>query len=221
MRICAILPAFNEAGSIEKIIKEIKSNDIEVIVIDDGSDDKTKEQAKQQGAHVISHAKRRGKGVSLKDGFNYALSNNYDIIITMDADGQHEPLDIPKFIGRAKERQASVVIGNRMSNPTGMPAIRIFTNKLMSFVVSVVCRQNIPDTQCGYRLYTKEAISGISIKARKFEIDSELLIKLARKGYKIESVPIRSIYADERSKIRPIRDTFRFLGFLIKSLFKR
>ncbi|MFH1868429.1 MAG: glycosyltransferase family 2 protein [Candidatus Omnitrophota bacterium] len=218
MKTCAIIPAFNEAKSISNVIKEIKAIGIDVVVIDDGSSDDTSAIAANENAHVIRHNKRLGKGLSLKDGLAYVAGKDYDMVVTMDADGQHEPSAILKFIDKAKQTNASAVIGNRMDNPTDMPLIRILTNRFMSSVLSLICKQYIPDTQCGYRLYSENAIKSIDIKTRKFEIESEIIIKLARKGYKIESMPIRSIYAGESSKIRPVRDTFRFLFFITKIL---
>lgn len=221
MKTCVILPAYNEAANISKVIRGIKSLNIDVIVIDDGSKDQTSQIAERENVYLIRHNRRRGKGSTLKDGFDYAIRQRYDIIIIMDADGQHEPSDIPRFIDKAKEAGVSVVIGNRMSNPTDMPPNRIFTNRFMSSIIAAICHQTIPDTQCGYRLFTREALESIDIRGRKFEIDSELLIKLARKGYKIESLPIRSIYAGEKSQIRPIWDSIRFIRLMIKILLHR
>jgi len=221
MKVCAVIPAFNESQSISEIIDSVRGQSVDVIVVDDGSEDNTAELAKAHGAHLIQHEVRSGKGISLRDGFKYAVSSGYDAIIAMDADGQHEASDIPKFLAKMKESGASVVLGNRMSNPTDMPFIRIFTNKFMSSIISAVCKQDIPDSQCGYRLYSKEAISSISIKAPKFEIESEILVKLARKDFRIRSVSIKSIYGEEKSKIRPVRDTLRFFGFLFKIIFDR
>ena len=220
MKTCAILPAYNEADSIAKVISDIKKLNIDVVVCDDGSDDETSLIAEREGAYVIRHQTRRGKGASLKDGFYNAIAKGYDNMITLDADGQHEPSYIPKFIEKARETGASVVVGNRMDNPAGMPRIRIFTNWLMSLIISAICRQRVPDTQCGYRLFKSQAINSIKIRARKFEIDSELLIKLARKGYRIISIPVSSIYGGETSQIKPLSDTFRFLRFLTKILLK-
>ncbi len=221
MNTCVVIPAFNEAENILKVISGVKALDIDVIVVNDGSLDETSLMAEKGGAHIIHHSKRCGKGLSLRRGFDYAIKNGYNIIISMDADGQHDPADIPHFLDKIKGKEFCVVVGNRMDNPKDMPLIRIITNKLMSSVISAVCRQNIPDTQCGYRLFTRDAISGIDIKANKFEVDSELLVKLARNGFKIESVSIRSIYGKEKSKIRPIRDTFRFMRFLTRILIEK
>jgi len=217
---CVVLPAYNEAENIRDVIRAIKALHLDVLVVDDGSEDETYLVAAKEQAYLIRHPRRTGKGASLKDGIDYAIRNGYNTIITMDADGQHDASDIPAFLNKINETGSSVVVGNRMDNPIGMPLIRILTNKFMSFIISVICKQKIPDTQCGYRLFKKEALEELQIEAQKFEVDSEVLIKIAQQGEKIESVPIRSIYADEVSKIRPIRDSFRFVLFLFKIWFK-
>jgi len=107
-----------------------------------------------------------------------------------------------------------------MGMPKGMPFVRVLTNKFMSSVISLICCQHIPDSQCGYRLFTREVIANVNIKSQKFEIESEILIKLSNKGFRIESVPIKTIYANEKSKIRPIRDTIRFIRLIIKVFLK-
>jgi glycosyltransferase involved in cell wall biosynthesis len=221
MKICAVIPALNEAVYISDIIKDIKAIGIDAVVIDDGSKDATSSIAGKAGAYLIRHPVRLGKGASIKDGLNYAIIKGYDIVITMDADGQHQASDIPRFLDMAKSNSVHAIVGNRMSNPKNMPPIRILTNRLMSFIISAICRQNIPDTQCGFRLFKREAIVGLDINSRKFEIESELLIKLSRRGCRIRSLPIMSIYGDETSQIRPFRDTMRFIRFLIRILLNR
>ncbi len=220
MKACAVIPAFNEGKNIKHVINGVIDRGIDAIVVDDGSQDNTLSEAKVTRAHVIHHGLRCGKGLSLKKGFDYAINNSYDIIISMDADGQHDPSDIPVFLDKIKKEPDCVVLGNRMNAPKGMPIARVLTNKFMSSVISAICRQNIPDTQCGYRLFTKDALSKVAIKARKFEVESEILVKLARSGFKINSVPIKSIYGKEKSSIRPVRDTFRFLRFLTRIMFE-
>ncbi len=217
---CVVLPAYNEAENIRDVIRAIKALKLDVLVVDDGSEDETYLVAAKEQAYLIRHPRRTGKGASLKDGIDYAIRNGYNTIITMDADGQHDASDIPAFLNKVNETGSSVVVGNRMDNPIGMPVIRILTNKFLSAIISGICKQKIPDTQCGYRLFKKEALDKLQIEAQKFEVDSEVLIKIAQRGEKIESVPIKSIYADEVSKIRPIRDSFRFILFLFKIWFK-
>lgn len=221
MKELIILPAYNEAANICKVVKSCKDLGYSVLVVDDGSTDNTLEIAKKEGAVVLRHNERQGKGFSIKDGFIYAINNSYHTVITLDADGQHDPSEIKKFIKKAAESNAPVIIGNRLCDPKNMPFVRLLTNKFMSAVISCVCKQNIPDTQCGYRLFKTFALESITIEAKKFEIDSELLIKLCRKGYKVESIPIKSLYGEEISQINPIVDTLRFFRFLIKILMSK
>jgi glycosyltransferase involved in cell wall biosynthesis len=221
MRICAVIPAFNEAESILEVIKGVQGFNVKAIVVDDGSSDETSLIAERQGAHILRHNKRSGKGMSLRDGFSYAVDKEYDLVFTIDGDGQHDPSDIPIFLDKFQKLHADVVIGNRMRDPADMPFIRIVTNKFMSRAISMICHQHIPDTQCGYRLFTRQAISNIDIKSRKFEIESEILVKLSRQGLRIDSVPIKSIYAGETSKIRPVRDSLRFIRFMARTIIKK
>ena len=221
MKICAIIPAFNEAEAIAGVIRGIKKFGVDAVVIDDGSTDETSLIAEKEKAHVIHHPRRSGKGMSLRNGFDYALKQGYDLFFAIDADGQHDPDDIPLFLAKVKGQERSIAIGNRMNSPKDMPLIRVIANKMMSSIISAICQQHIPDTQCGYRLFTRDAIASIDIRSCKFEIDSELLIKLARKNFQIESIPIKSIYASETSKIRPVRDTFRFVRFILNMIVKK
>jgi glycosyltransferase involved in cell wall biosynthesis len=221
MKICAIIPAFNESYAIAGVIRGIKNFGVDAIVVDDGSTDETSHIAENENAHVIRNFQRSGKGFSLRSGFDYALNQGYDLIFTIDADGQHDTLAIPKFLDTIKKGRCAVVIGNRMNSLRDMPLIRILTNRFMSSVISAICSQHIPDTQCGYRLFTRDAIASIDIRSRKFEIESEILVKLARSGFTIDSVPVMAIYADEKSKIRPVRDTFRFIRFIIRMLVEK
>jgi glycosyltransferase involved in cell wall biosynthesis len=220
MKICAIIPAFNEAQAIAGVIKGVRGFQVDAVVIDDGSTDETSLIAEIEKAHVIRHRQRSGKGLALRSGFDYALRQGYDLVFTIDADGQHDPADMPGFLDKIKEYDCSVVIGNRMNSPKGMPFIRVITNKFMSSVISALCGRRVSDTQCGYRLFTSDAIAAIDIRSHKFEIESEILIKLARAGFRIYSFPIRSIYGGETSKIRPLKDTFRFIRFILRLIFK-
>jgi len=217
MKIWVIIPAYNEGRVFESTLKSLKARGISVLAVDDGSEDETYAVAKRWADVVIHSKKNLGKGVSLKKGITYLLSNeDFDYLITMDADGQHSPDDVDKFLKEAEEGSCFVV-GNRMNNPLGMPRIRIITNKLMSWLISKITGQHIPDSQCGFRLIKRQVLEKIAIRTKKFEIESEILIKAASLGFDIKSLPIQSIYfQDPRSKIRPFRDTLRFIKFISK-----
>jgi len=215
MKTWVIIPAYNEEKAIKVILQELKTKGLPVLVIDDGSSDNTYAEAKKWADVVIRSKKNFGKGMSLRKGISYLLENeDFDSIITMDADGQHSLSDLDKFFREFKEG-ADFVIGNRIDNPLGMPWARIITNKFMSWFISKISGQKIPDTQCGFRLIRREVLEKIIITTKKFEIESEILIKAVRLGFSIKSIPIRSIYfRNPQSKIRPFIDTARFIRFI-------
>ncbi|MCF7894557.1 MAG: glycosyltransferase family 2 protein [Candidatus Omnitrophica bacterium] len=217
MKIWAIIPAYNEADDLAKFLVKIKKKNLSILVVDDGSTDNSYQVAKRYADIVIKNQKNFGKGLSLRKGINYLINNKYfDYLITMDADGQHSPDNLDNFIGQAKQGSL-FVIGNRMENPGNMPKTRIVTNCFMSWLISKIVKQDIPDTQCGYRLIKREVIENLTIKTKKFEIESEMLINASKLGYPIKSIPIKSIYhKNVSSKIKPISDSFRFIKFILK-----
>jgi len=216
MKICAIIPAYNEAKTIGYLSEEAKKKGLDVLVIDDGSSDSTGRVAKEKGAKVLRNEKTVGKGASLRKGFDFAISQNYDGIITMDGDGQHDPEDIPQFIDKINESNAKIIVGNRMFRTRNMPFIRWCTNKIMSTFISSICRQYIPDTQCGFRYIDIKALKSFELSTANFEIETEVLIEARKKGYKIYFVSIKTIYQDQESKINPFLDTLRFFGFIFR-----
>lgn len=209
----ALLPAFMEAGRIGRVVRETLAFIEPVVVVDDGSTDRTAAEAGEAGAIVIRHEFNRGKGAALNTGFAFALKEGFGFVITMDADGQHAPSDIPRFIAAWETRgAAAVIVGNRMGDPRGMPPLRRATNYLMSWYLSAQMGQFVPDTQCGFRLYGAETLPVLAAKSPRFAAESESLLRLAASNIVIASVPIAVIYGDEKSKIRPLRDTVRFLA---------
>ena len=221
MKTCVIIPAYNESKAIAGLIKSVRGYVADTVVIDDGSTDNTAELARQAGAVVLSFKHNAGKGKALKDGFDYAVKNGYDAVIAMDADGQHSPDDLMNIINGAAAAGTGIVVGNRMDNPEKMPPSRFATNLLMSLIISLICRQNIPDTQCGYRLIKADVLKKINLISLNYEIESELLIKASRLGFKIVSVPIKSVYEGQMSLIHPLVDTWRFFVMLARLSFPR
>lgn len=216
MKTCVVIPTYNESKAIADIIRRIRQYELEVIIIDDGSSDNTASIARGAGATVLENQTNQGKGASLIKGFDYALNKGVDAIISMDGDGQHLPEDIPFFLRLANSSSKGLFVGNRMVKTKGMPWVRILTNKFMSWLISAVIGQQIPDTQCGFRLIKKEVLQKIKLKTTKYEIESELLIEAARQGFEIEAVPIETVYAGEKSQINPFIDTLRFIKFIAR-----
>lgn len=215
-----LVPAHNEARFIHGVVKALKALGHDVVVIDDGSLDDTAAQAKAAGAIVVSTGRKSGKGNALRQGFAYALKENAKAVITLDGDGQHAPSDIAAFLNQYEQTKADVINGNRLNDPKGMPLIRLLTNKFMSAIISSICHQRIADTQCGFRLMTRAVLEQVTLECADFEIETELLIQASKKGFRIENVPIETIYGDETSKIHPMRDTWRFIKYILKE-FKR
>jgi len=218
MRTCVIIPTYNEAKSIAGLVKEVRQREMDVLVIDDGSKDDTFSIAQSYGATVLRNQVNEGKGATLIKGFNFALDNNFDAVITMDGDGQHLPEDIPYFIRLARYSSSGIFIGNRMHKTRSMPWTRLLTNRIMSWLISRIVRQDIPDTQCGFRLFKKEVLQKVRLTTFKYETESEVLIRAARLGFKIESVPIKTVYNGEKSQINPFVDTFRFIRFILREI---
>lgn len=216
IRRCAIIPAYNEESNLALLIKKIKAHNVDIIIIDDGSTDRTAAIAREEGVLLIRHPSNQGKGGALRDGFRLALKRDYDQIITLDSDGQHNPEEVPLFIKKISNSKAGIVVGNRLHLPKGMPSSRLSVNRLFSKIVSFICKQNIPDALCGYRIIKKEVLESINLHSDRFDIDPEILIKAAKKGFKIESVNIESVYAGEYSQIRPLQDGLRFFRLIIK-----
>lgn len=214
MKTCVIIPTYNESRTIGGLVSDIKRKGLDVVVVDDGSVDDTGRIAKNRGAHLISNIKNRGKGASLKRGFEHVLQKNYAAIIVMDGDGQHNTEDLLRFIKIARTSNAELIIGNRMGDTRSMPLLRRLTNKIMSHFISNLAEQEIPDTQCGFRLIKRHVLEKIELISLKFEIESEILIKAAKEKLKILSIPIKTIYQGESSKINPLKDTLRFIRML-------
>ena len=219
MNICVIIPAYNEGKTIGSLVVSLRAKSMDVVVINDGSTDRTGLVAKEGGAIVINHDCKNGKGYSLRKGFEYALKHDYEGVITMDGDGQHDVEDMDTFIAAAEKNKVSIIIGNRMTNSQCMPFIRYCTNRLMSWLISFVCKESIADTQCGYRYISCEILRELNLTCRDFEIETEILIKARKKGFKVHNVVVKTIYRNEISRISPFKDTIRFFIYFIKEVF--
>jgi len=211
----AVIPAYREEKHISDIVRRTRQELDHVLVVDDGSEDKTATRAREAGGEVIVHSQNRGKGEAIKTGLRYWLDRQFVHVIILDADGQHLPEEIHRFLaaaGSAAER--SFFLGNRMNNLTGMPFIRRVVNRYMSNRISHICGQKIPDTQCGFRMLDRQLIPELLGGGDRFDYETEMLIIASRKGYAIQSVPITTVYSDEVSSIHPVRDTLRFFKLM-------
>ena len=229
-RIIALIPAYQEAENIEDLVRRCKVYVADVVVIDDGSTDRTTELAQIAGAQVIRHEKNSGKGQAIRDGLEKMLSLGFEAAVLLDGDLQHLPEEIPLFIEKFKSSSASIILGDRTVNLRSMPTVRRITNQFMSSLISFLCGQRLPDSQCGFRLLSADAARLIlgECKTVNYDFETEMLVAASRAGQRIESVGITTVYRENAvSKIRPFRDTLRFIallwrmGFFAKILSRR
>jgi glycosyltransferase involved in cell wall biosynthesis len=215
--VLAIIPAYSEGEFIGDVVRGVLQHVQKVLVVDDGSPDDTARVAEAAGARVIRHSANRGKGAAIKTGLERAAAEA-PFLLFLDGDGQHDPSDIPAFFDAINESGADLIVGNRMTNIKAMPVVRRLTNKFMSWQIGAICGVPLPDSQCGFRLVRRELLPVLCIPSDRFEFETESLILAARHGYRIKCVPIRTIYANQQSKIRPVRDTIRYARLISKYL---
>ena len=214
-KIAAVIPAYQEKKHIGDVVRRTRDKIDNVLVVDDGSNDKTAERAREAGAEVIVHPQNRGKGEAIKTGLRHFLNRQFDWVFILDADGQHRPEEIDRFLAAAvSATEPKLILGNRMNDVSSMPLVRRAVNRYMSKKISRVCRQDIPDTQCGFRMLHRQLIPDLLEGADRFEYETEMLIIASRKGFHIDSVPISTVYSDEVSSIHPVRDTLRFFKLM-------
>ena len=221
----AVIPAYQDEKHIGDIVRRTRERLDHVVVVDDGSTDQTAQRAREAGAEVIVHNQNCGKGEAIRTGLGHwfgatsssssELNRQIRWVSLLDSDGQHLPEEIDRFMTAAvSAARPSFFIGNRMNNLAGMPFIRRVVNHYMSSQISRLCAQKIPDTQCGFRMVDRQLIPDLLGGGDRFDYDTEVLIIASRKGYRIESVPITTVYSDQVSKIRPLRDSIRFFKLM-------
>lgn len=209
MRVQVLIPAFDEAGAIAKVVSGVLPHAAAVCVVDDGSSDGTAAAAGAAGAEVIVNPGPRGKGAAVRAGLSHVLRTDCTHVLLMDGDLQHLPEEAPLLIAAADRTGADVVLGERRFDRQAMPAARYHANRLGSLALSKFVGVPIRDTQCGFRIFRADALRRMRLRARGYEIETEMLVKLKRLGGRVAGVPITAVYAGQRSKLRPVRDTTR------------
>ena len=211
--VAAIIPAYEEEKHIADVVARSLKEVDHVLVIDDGSKDATAANARAAGAAVLVHQRNSGKGEAIKNGLRYWLERGFEHVVILDGDGQHLPEEINRFIA-GTATGAQLLIGTRMNDVRQMPLVRRIVNRYMSRKISRLCGQEIPDTQCGFRMLHAAVIPHLLEGTERFEYETEMLIKVSRKGFRIDSVPVSTVYSDEVSSIHPVRDTIRFFKLM-------
>jgi glycosyltransferase involved in cell wall biosynthesis len=214
INVAAVIPAYLEEKHVGDVVRRTLKQLANVVVVDDGSNDRTAEEARNAGADVIVHERNRGKGESIKSGFRYWLEHGSTYVVILDADGQHLPEEIERFLAAASAGIGELLVGTRMNDVRDMPAMRRMVNRYMSRKISRACGQEIPDTQCGFRMVHRSIIPSLLGGTERFDYETEMLILASRAGCRIASVPISTVYSDEVSSIHPVRDTLRFFKLM-------
>jgi glycosyltransferase involved in cell wall biosynthesis len=180
-----------------------------VIVVDDGSHDATAERARAAGADVIAHETNRGKGHAVRAGLARVLDGGFTHVLLLDGDMQHLPQEAASLLAEAERSGAEVVLGQRRFNRDRMPASRYHANRIGSRVLSWFVGVPVQDTQCGFRVFRVDALRPLQLMATGYEIETEMLVKVRRRGGRVASVPVTAVYAGQTSKLRPLPDTTR------------
>ncbi len=206
---CVLIAAYNEERNVGAVISGTRRYVPHVIVVDDGSTDATAARARAAGADVIAHGENRGKGCAIRTGLARVLDGPFSHVLLIDADLQHDPDEIPRLIERA-ERGADLVLAEREFSREVMPPARFYSNVIGSRILSAFIGATVADSQSGFRLIRTALLRRVTLTARGYEIETEMLIKLVRAGARLDRVTVgRLQYAGVRSHIRPFRDTFR------------
>jgi glycosyltransferase involved in cell wall biosynthesis len=214
--VAALIPAYFEEKHIRDVANGARAQLDLVLVVDDGSTDQTTEQARAAGVEVVRHETNAGKGAAIKTGLRELIARpTVEFILILDGDGQHLPAEIPRFFEAANTTGAPLVVGDRTGDAHEMPFLRKWTNRYMSWTISRVIGQSVPDTQCGFRMFHRSlAADFIESTSAAFDFETEMLAIAARGGRRIAAAPITTVYGDEVSKIQPWRDTRKFFRLL-------
>lgn len=213
-----LIPAYKAAQTIAQVVSGAKQHGRPVLVIDDGSDDETARNAEAAGATVLRHAGNRGKGAALQTGFAYARKLGADAVLTLDADGQHDPAEIPKLLAAYSDAPGSLVIGVRSFDPALMPRRSRIGNQISTFFISRFAHRQHSDTQSGFRIYPRRLLDA-PLTTRRFDTETELVLWAAKLGVPLREVPIQTIYSGDShtTHFRNWEDTLRVLRLVVGS----
>ncbi|HZN54008.1 MAG TPA: glycosyltransferase family 2 protein [Candidatus Polarisedimenticolaceae bacterium] len=217
-RFAVAIPAFQAAGTLGGVLRRTLALGYPVVVVDDGSTDGTADAAASLGASVLAHPVNLGKGRALRTAFDHLFAEGYDAAVTIDADGQHLPEEIPKLLA-AWRGGADLVLGTRDHLFAGMSRVRRASNGTSSWLISRVAGADLPDCQTGFRLYTRRLLEATGFPEPRFEAESAVLVRAIRQGFVVVGVPVRLDEPDGRatSHYRPVIDSLRIAGAVTRA----
>ena len=206
-RPAALVPAYRCSGTVGGVIRDLRAHVGEILVVDDGSRDGTADEARAAGARVLERPENGGKGCALRDGLADLLARAFTHVAFVDADGQHDPDDLPALLSAARSG-ADFVVGSRLKDPATMPAKNFWANTIGDKVLSRMTGLPIEDGQSGYRVIATRLLRRLRLRANRYSIENEILIKAAPHVERFATVPVKTIYGPARSHYRPFRDTW-------------
>lgn len=216
-----LIPAYNAAKTVGDVVRASREFVRDVVVINDGSRDETAAAAAAAGAEVVSYPQNRGKGGALKTGFAWALQHGYDVVITIDADGQHLPREIPKFLRCREETHADLIIGGRSHLFGEMLPRRRMANRFSAWSIAWASKTGISDSQSGYRLYSANLLRNVRLHTEGFDLESEVIVRAGRGGFKVITTPIDLGFVDgiSTSHYKPLKDSLRIAWTVFRARF--
>lgn len=220
-RICILIPAFNAQETLGSVLKKMKPLKMDTVVINDGSSDETGRVALENGAQLLENPVNLGKGAALQRGFQHVLQKNYEIVITLDADGQHDPSEIPSLLTIFQSVQPDILIASRHAAFNQMTFLRRFWNRLGVKAVARLCHSDITDSQSGFRIIRADVLRQIDLSTSRFETELELLIKACKKKFSVLSIPVvtQKVDGTGSSHFRPVVDTWLVCKVFLRNLF--
>lgn len=225
MKILAALPTYNNEATISQVAQEVLKTGLEVLVINDGSTDKTSDElSKISGINIISIPENHGKGNALREAFKWAIKNSYTHLISIDADGQHAPSEIPKFTKQLKEHENCLIIGSRDFTSAKIPFASRLGRKCSNLAFRLITNISLTDTQSGFRLYPLKKLSTLISNKDKYDFEMDMLLKAAMSGIQVKEIRISAHYSEETKKssnFKPILDTFKIAKPLLFTFCKR
>ena len=210
-RVVVVIPAYNAAQTLGAVVAESRKFIDTIVIVNDGSEDETAAMAMTSGAELVSHSHNRGKGAALKSGFAWALEHSFDAVITLDADGQHLPREIPKFLEARERTHADLIIGGRSHLFDQMLPRRRLANRFSAWSIAKASKTSITDSQSGFRLYSANLLRSVRLRTDGFDLESEVIVRAGCGGFTVLTIPIELGFVDgvSTSHYKPVKDTLR------------
>lgn len=218
MAVCILIPAYNAEKTLRNVVEECLVHDLPLLVVDDGSMDGTVESLRGLPVSVLSLPSNQGKGAALKAGFAWTLDQGYNAVVTLDADGQHDPTAIPRLIAVAEKKRYGILLASRHGQFEQMAGLRKFWNHFGVWCLRKRTGFEILDSQSGFRFYLADLLRSVQLENNGYDLEMELLMKCWRAGFSIGSLPVAARVADGRSTshFKPVQDTWSICRIFLK-----